>query len=261
MKVGSILRKLIVISLVSLGSLHSVSLHAEITNIQEAINQAGTQRMLTQRMLKDYALIGMGVEFGSPETDLQEIMERFETTLSELNVFPINNKVTASLTEISSLWEPIRVVLSAKPRQDQSKKLQRDLDVLLQACNKTTLLIAEASGDDSGEIISMSGRQRMLSQRLAGLYMLRVWGVDDSDFTKKLALTMNEFGTAHKTLSAFPKNSPEITKLLNSVKKSFYWFELMAQSKSGKYVPSLISRSSDKILTLMDKVTMLYTKL
>ena len=97
----------------------------------------------------------------------------------------------------------------------------------------------------------------MLSQRLASLYMLKVWEVTVDD--AKLQSAIVEFGEAHTKLLAFEKNSDELKKKLASVKGDFMFFEILGASKSKKYIPSLISRASDKITKKMNVITTLYT--
>lgn len=131
---------------------------------------------------------------------------------------------------------------------------------MLASCQKTTELIIKASGENTSEIINISGRQRMLSQRLAALYMLQVWGVEDPEFKNKLYATLDEFEKALKILHQSKRNSPEINTGLAKVKRLYMWFEVMGRSKSGKYVPAIISKSSDKILKEMNTITNLYMK-
>ncbi len=261
MRITVISNEALVSALLILAVLFTVSPQATAMSAQEAINKSGKQRMLTQRMLKDYALVGMGVNFGDPKTDLKNIVAQFDATVRELKATTTSEKVTASLNSISQLWGPIKQVLTVEPQQKSAAGLQRALDDLLQACHQATVLITESSDSKAGEIINISGRQRMLSQRLAGLYMLRVWGVKDSEFEQKLAQVMDEFRTAHQTLLNAPATTPKIKKLLDEVNGPFSMFELMAQSKSGKFIPALISKSSDKIVIKMDEITGLYTGL
>lgn len=96
----------------------------------------------------------------------------------------------------------------------------------------------------------------MLSQRLASLYMLKVWevGMDDAELKK----AMEQFSAAQTKLEAFPKNTEEIKTGLAAVDKDFMFFEVLGVSKSKKYIPSLIARSSDKITKKMNEITKLY---
>ncbi len=231
---------------------------AGIKDFSNAIDKAGKQRMLTQRMLKNYVLVGMGNDFGDPGDDLQQIIKLFDETLSELRGFNKDAQIKQSISNIETLWSPIKQQLEQAPKLEQVAGLQKELDKLLDACHENTKLFVKVSGQGSLKIIDLSGRQRMLSQRLAALYMLKVWGVDDSEFKKKLEKTMNEFSQAEKTLEQSDLNTTEIKTGLAKVKRLFRWFEIMGKTTTGHYVPSIISKSSDKILSEMNSVTNLY---
>ncbi|SFV50335.1 Nitric oxide-responding transcriptional regulator Dnr (Crp/Fnr family) [hydrothermal vent metagenome] len=45
----------------------------EIQNLSVAVDVAGKQRMFTQRILKDYAMIGLENSFGNPKEDIKKI--------------------------------------------------------------------------------------------------------------------------------------------------------------------------------------------
>jgi nitrate/nitrite-specific signal transduction histidine kinase len=62
-----------IVKTIALMALMIISANAmEIKNLAQAVNEAGRQRMLTQRMLKDYAMIGLGNTFGDPQKDLEK---------------------------------------------------------------------------------------------------------------------------------------------------------------------------------------------
>jgi hypothetical protein len=227
--------------------------------IDEAVNRAGKQRMITQRIMKDYALVGMNIETGNPAADLKNLVSEFDSSLKALHQFSGTDDFHASLKDIESLWTPIKAVLEKAPTQKAAPGLQQDLDALLGACNKNTQLIAESSGDQKGKIINIAGKQRMLSQRMAALYMLKAWKLEDAQFNQKLRASMDEFSAAHKILESSSLSSAEIKALLKKVKKSYMWFEMMGKSKSNRVVPSLINKSANSILADMDQVTNLYT--
>ncbi len=241
-------------------SMINVSAYGAIDNMGTAINKAGQQRMLTQRMLKDYALIGMENIFDDPKKDLPEMITLFDTNLNDLKSFIKDKPSLDSLNKVSTLWAPIKKTLQEAPSDKKVVKLQEDLDSLLKAANTSTNLIAKSSGKASSEIVNTSGKQRMLSQRMASLYMLKVWGIKDTKFNEKLSKSIEEFSTAHETLLALKSNTDEIKALLKKSGKAFIFFEMMGQSESDKYVPSLINRSANKILKNMNTTTELYSK-
>ncbi len=234
---------------------------AEALSIDEAINTAGKQRMITQQILKNYALAGMKMNLGSPAEDLKQGIAEFDNSLQQLQDFSTIDANAKSLNKIETLWKPIKATLQQPPEKGKAQQLQKELDSLLLACNENTKLLAQEAHSKKGEIVNIAGRQRMLSQRMAALYMLKAWKIDGVHFKEKLDNAMDDFSTAHQTLEASPLTTDQIRSKLASVKKSYAWFEMMGRSKSNRVIPALINKSANSILTDMDEVTTLYTQI
>jgi len=249
--------KILTGTIVSLSLLSFVN--ADIVNLNDAINKAGKQRMLTQKMMKNYSMVGMNMKFNNPSKQLTDSISLFDTTISELEKFIKDKKSLKAISEVKSFWNKIKPSISSTPDKTKALELAKSMDKLLKLSHDATVLIMKTSKDSSGDIINIAGKQRMLAQRLGNLYMLKVWslGVDDA----KLQKSIKEFASAQKKLEAFPKNTDEIKSGLADVKKDFAFFEILGASKSKKYIPSLISRSSNKITKQMDIVTKLYVKI
>ena len=252
--------KKIKISLSAVCLLVSAASSIEITSPTHAVDIAGKQRMFTQRMLKDYAMVGMGNTFGNPEEDLKKTSNAFQDHMESLESYTKSDEVKKSIEKMKVLWNPLKQTLMEVPNKEKVEKLQVDLDALLKAADDTTKLFAKESGKASGETVNKAGRQRMLSQRMASLYMLKVWEVDDPQFKTKLDDAMKLFKTSLAELEQSDLNTDEIKALLAKVKRSFMFFEMMSRSKS-KFVPTLIYKKSNDILINMNTATQKYVAL
>jgi len=244
-----------IVLLTSLVSTYALAI--EIKNLSVAVDVAGKQRMFTQRMLKDYAMVGLENHFGNPGEDLKKIMGLFENHLNSLIEFNKDPATEESLEKVKAMWGPIKLALNEAPQKEKAGKMQEDLEALLKQANEAVGLFAKQTGKTSGEIINISGRQRMLSQRMASLYMLKVWGVDDPQFKEKMDKAMNLFKTSLDKLMKSDMSTPEISKLLKKAEKSFMFFEIMNKS-SSKFIPSLIYKKSNEMLKDMNTATGLY---
>lgn len=244
----------------SVALLFSSSLYAvEINTLSVAVDVAGKQRMFTQRMLKDYAMIGLENTFGNPAEDLQKTSSLFEEHLDALIAFNKEKETAESLLKVKKMWSPVKAALSEAPSKAKAGKMQEDLEALLRQSNEAVGLFAKQTGKTSGEIINISGRQRMLSQRMASLYMLKVWGIDDPKFKEKMDKAMTLFSDSLARLMKSDMNTAEITALLKKAKRSFMFFEIMNRS-SSKFIPALIYKKSNDILKDMNTVTRLYAE-
>jgi len=245
-------------SLLSTAILLASNAEASINNFAEATNVAGKQRMLTQRMMMNYALIGQNITYQKPAQDQQKMVSMFEQHLQELIEFKANDQATSALKKVQSLWTQIKPKLTGTPLQEEAIALQKPLDQLLRHTHQVTLILSKKGKNQSGIEISTAGRQRMLSQRLASLYVLRSWRIEGLDYKREFKTALSEFKENQGKLKNSNQTTPEIRAQLKIADKAFVWFDMSQKTNSNSFIPSLILRSSNRILNAMDKATHLY---
>lgn len=228
-----------------------------------AVNKAGRQRMLSQRIVKFYCQIGQQILVDKSRKQMAESIALFEAQLQELKQLAPNQEIQAAIAKMETLWGPYKGVVTSTPTKEGASKLIGQSEELLQAAHKVTMLLQDASGSQAGRLVNIAGRQRMLSQRMAKFYMHKRRGFNSSEVNGGLEQARNEFKGALQELIAAPQNTPAIRKELELVKVQWVFFE-NALSQESSHDPSLavnVATSSERILEVMDRATGMYEKI
>ena len=232
-----------------------------IESISEAINKAGRQRMLTQRIVKCYAQIGQDIRYLSASTQLQEALELFERQLQQLRAFAQDPEAQQLLTLVEERWQPMKQIATEEVTRTRVGTLRALAEQVLAAAHQVVLLLEARSGSNQGHLVNLAGRQRMLTQRMAALYLLLNWGLDDPQHLADYEKAVQEFDAALYELNTAGENTPQITEALQRVSSNWQVFKLGNRVDQGEYVPSLVTRVLDKILLQMNEITGMYADL
>lgn len=235
----------------------------EPMTLSAAINKAGRQRMLSQRIVKAYCQIGLKVRPDKSRAILDKSVHLFDAQLVELTHAAGKPEIQEAMAKEASLWREMRAVATGPVDQDGARKLMEQNEALLKAAHKVTLLFESESGTKAGKLVNIAGRQRMLSQRLAKFYMLKKWGFNQPEITSGIEQAKKEFVSALQELMAAPQNTSAIQQELELAKIQWVFFEnALGQHDGGEDLlfASNVATTSERILEVMDKVTGLYEK-
>jgi hypothetical protein len=240
---------------------------AQIVNLNDAINKAGRQRMLSQRLAKSYLQIGQAIDVDRSRTILDASLALFDRQLVELKAFAPTQDNKAVLSDLEKSWLRYKEVLVGRaPNPKDAADIMSISDEVLALAQTATVQLEKTSPTAAGRLVNLSGRQRMLSQRMAKLYQAINWNAAPVDAKQKLALARKEFIDALDVLSGAPNNTVLITRDLELARQQWVFFEnaldtRVEASAMKRQQATNVATTSERILETMDRITGLYEKL
>jgi hypothetical protein len=228
-------------------------------NYSELMNKAGMQRMLSQRIAKAYLYQGQGIAKQEAAHQLKIALTRFEYHHADLKKVK-DAVVQELLTAVQGSFVKCKE-LTAKPySKDNAAAVLETSEALLESCQHVVLKLEELSGAKIDSIINTSGRQRMLSQRIAKYYIAYQAGFQDENAAQQLETAATEFDAALKLLRAEKRNNERINMLLDKMKKLWSIIAPYVLKVNSKGNPSIVLTTTDDISNLADEVTALYVE-
>lgn len=237
---------------------------AEINDINSAINKAGRQRMLSQRMAKAYLQVGQNIDTQRSAKILESSIALFDRQLVELKNYASTPEVKSTFTKLEKEWLAYKdVLIGASPSLEGAKKVLEISDSVLKLSHEGTLQLVSLSKSESGPLVGVAGRQRMLSQRMAKLYQALNWGVTPANGAAELAKARKEFDVGLKALSSAPVSTQVIKNELELARQQWMFFEsALGNSGSDKAMQATtVATTSERLLDAMDRVTSLFEKM
>lgn len=228
------------------------------------IDQSGLQRMLSQRMIKAYAQILFEIDPEGAREQLQDAAILFDQQLSGLAQQAPSQEVSASLQKVEGIWHDFRPIVQGAVSMEGLNVLLGLDDSLLEAANDVVLGLQVHAGTAPARLVNTAGRQRMLSQRIAKLYMLASGGIRTAELDQQLQSARYEFEGAFAHLQQAPENTSEIARGLKEVERQWIIFRTSFQlhdDGEGKYIPFLVARAAEKIFRQMDLITAQYVEI
>jgi len=232
-----------------------------ISDVVKLVDIAGKQRMLSQRIAKDYLYIGEKIAVYKAKkqlaASLKEMADTHKILVDSINDPEIKNLL--SFVELS--MEDFQATAHESFSLDNAQLIIDLSESMLEGSQYVVDSLKEKINVPESKLVGKSGKQRMLAQRIAKYYIAYQAGIKDKNTIDQMKAAVAEFAQAHKALMANPSNTPEINRKLNEIDrlwKIVYKFYLNIE-KGG--LPLIVFNTTDDITKKMNAITEMYVAL
>lgn len=163
--------------------------------LNNAIDMAGKQSILTQKMLKSYLLLGIEKDKKHQHV-LETFIQEFEEHIDALKLFAPMEEITAALNIVDNLWTNYRNHILETPTKSGAQTLLHTNNELLRSCDNVVMLLEmygkiykksiSRYNSNMAHWINQVGHQEMLTERILMYSNAIYWGVEGIDLAAKL---------------------------------------------------------------------------
>lgn len=228
------------------------------TDFSDLINTAGKQRLLSQRIAKAYFYSGSDIQRKRADMQLDTSRKIFRINHNELKNKVDDPAIQSVLSFVEFAYTEFDDLVS-QPYNRENAALVLDLsETLLETSHDVVLKLEKLSGTKNGQLINISGRQRMLSQRIAKYYIAYKSGFKDENSVLQLEQAIAQFEQTFIDLHMEKSNTELLSSLLTRVQTQWDMVkpQLLGVEKGRR--PSLVFLSTDRITKRMNVVTAMY---
>lgn len=228
----------------------------------DAVNRAGQLRMLSQRLVKLYALRCARADAEQAGRLQAEAARRVSEIVAGLGQSLSRATFGDLLEGVDQAWLALQPALQGRPQVDRLPAADAAAERLLVTADALTTALEAASPLRTLAVVNRAGRQRMLSQRLAKQALLGA--LCDGPVAQAAAAdavrSVESFEQALRALQQAPLSSPEIRAQLEVAEQA--WRELLtglgdAFAADGR---SRIAVASEHLLDRFERLTALYAR-
>ncbi|MGP1629612.1 MAG: type IV pili methyl-accepting chemotaxis transducer N-terminal domain-containing protein [Giesbergeria sp.] len=227
-------------------------------DVTHAVNVAGRQRMLAQRMTKAYLMLGQGIDPDGARALLEESIQLFEAQLTALKAFQPNAAQAKPLADLEAVWARCKPLLTAQPTKLGADVLYALSEELQEVAHHVTLVYRDVDSQPLDQLVNLAGRQRMLSQRMMKFYLYETWDINRAPADMELHLARAHFTAVLQQMETSPLTAPKIKAQVAELRRVWepYQTVLFASRDPAKIRQNapLAASLSERVLASTEKL-------
>lgn len=188
--------------------------------MNNAVKMAGEQSVMTQRIIKNYIILGLSPSNKANKAQLDADISHFEEHIDELKLFAPMPEITTALEVVDKLWTEFRNEAIATPSKTGAEKLLQNNNELLRACDNVVMLLEMYAkiykssvtrfNSNFAQQLSKITHQEMLAERISMYSNALVWGIGNEDIQKRMEQIGLEYLENLKTINENREASSEL---------------------------------------------------
>lgn len=238
-------------------SILSTTSFANISN-SELINIAGKQRMLSQRIAKDYLYVGKKIAISKANRQLKKSMKEFLSAHKKLLLSIHNPEIKNLLDFVELSSDDFKDIASQDFNLDNAQLILDLSESMLEGSQYVFDSLQAKFKIKESKIIGKSTKQRMLSQRIAKYYISYQSGIKDKNTVDMMKETVKQFSENLDILMKNATNTPQINKKLAEIDKLWNIVHKFYNNIEKGGLPLIVFNTTDNITKKMDEITKMY---
>jgi len=254
-----IIKNITLVSL-SLMLLSNVSFAKENTRsrVFKLIDIAGKQRMLSQRIAKDYLYVGKKIATSKADKQLKASLSEFLKIHNELSTLITDAEIKNLLDFVTLSSNELKETANKDFTLDNAQLIVDLTESMLEGNQYIVDSLKKVYKVKESNLLEKAAKQRMLSQRIAKYYIAYQSGIKDENTVNSMKETVKKFSENLDLLLKNKNNTVEINKKLNSINKLWKIVHKFYNNIEKGGLPLIVFNTTDNITKKMDEVTQLY---
>jgi hypothetical protein len=226
--------------------------------VSKLLEIAGKQRMLSQRIAKDYIYSGKKIATSKATKQLKDSMSEFLKIHNELNSLITDPEIKNILEFVALSSDDFKATSSKQFTVDNAQLILDLSESMLEGNQYIVDSLKKRNKVKEFDMLEKAAKQRMLSQRIAKYYIAYQSGIKDENTVNSMKETVKQFGDNLSQLLKNRENSVKINKKLKEIDKLWKIVHKFYNNIEKGGLPLIVFNTTDDITKKMDELTKLY---